>query len=402
MLAALIERNGPLGPPATFEGPYAALVRAILGQQLSVRAAEAIYGRLLERFDGRAPTPRRSSPRIPTRCARPSACRARRSASCARWPSTSSSGELELDRIDELSDEEVAAELMAVKGIGVWTTQIFLIFQLARPDVLAAGDLGIRRAVQSAYALADLPSTAELGALADPWRPIARAPAGICGSRCVPARLVERVSNRRGRGVPAADARECAASAPVSLAAARRARAGEAPLGELLIARGRDRRRDAELGAGASARHRGATRQVLTAAGTVRRLDLQLVLAEQWDLPFVDLFQHADRHRAGPPLRPRQASGRRLDSLRPRGWRGPSSPPARPLRRALRLDPREPRRARADRARPRPPRARRRARGDHLLSRSRDRPLDRRAAHPAPRAFGRDRALARARGSRSR
>jgi DNA-3-methyladenine glycosylase II len=58
-----------------------------------------------------------------------------------------------------------------VKGIGPWSAQIFMMFQLDRPDVLAAGDLGVRRAVERAYGLDALPSTAELTALAEPWRP---------------------------------------------------------------------------------------------------------------------------------------------------------------------------------------------------------------------------------------
>jgi DNA-3-methyladenine glycosylase II len=81
------------------------------------------------------------------------------------------SGELELDRLDELPDKEIIAELCAVKGIGEWSAHMFLIFQLERPDVMAAGDLGIRRAVERAYGLPALPAPAELVALAEPWRP---------------------------------------------------------------------------------------------------------------------------------------------------------------------------------------------------------------------------------------
>ncbi len=63
------------------------------------------------------------------------------------------SGELELDRLDALADDEVIAELVAVKGIGEWSAHMFLMFQLDRPDVLATGDLGVRRAIQIAYGL---------------------------------------------------------------------------------------------------------------------------------------------------------------------------------------------------------------------------------------------------------
>ncbi|HEU0316548.1 MAG TPA: hypothetical protein VFR49_04415, partial [Solirubrobacteraceae bacterium] len=81
------------------------------------------------------------------------------------------SGELELERLTQLDDAKIEAELVAVKGIGPWSAQVFLMFQLDRPDVLAAGDLGVRRAVERAYGLDALPSTDELTALAEPWRP---------------------------------------------------------------------------------------------------------------------------------------------------------------------------------------------------------------------------------------
>ena len=81
------------------------------------------------------------------------------------------SGELDLENLDELTDDEVVARLVTVKGIGEWSAHMFLMFQLARPDVLAVGDLGIRRAVERAYRLPGMPTPAELTALAEPWRP---------------------------------------------------------------------------------------------------------------------------------------------------------------------------------------------------------------------------------------
>jgi hypothetical protein len=80
-------------------------------------------------------------------------------------------GELELDRMNELPDEEVVAELVAVKGIGEWTAHMFLLFHLDRPDVLAVGDLGIRAAMRRLYELPELPSPAEMERIAEPWRP---------------------------------------------------------------------------------------------------------------------------------------------------------------------------------------------------------------------------------------
>ncbi|MBK5229831.1 MAG: DNA-3-methyladenine glycosylase 2 family protein, partial [Thermoleophilia bacterium] len=67
--------------------------------------------------------------------------------------------------------EQIVAELVAVKGLGVWTAQMFLMFHLQRPDVLPVGDLGVRKAVRIAYELDDLPAAPELETIAEPWRP---------------------------------------------------------------------------------------------------------------------------------------------------------------------------------------------------------------------------------------
>lgn len=150
---------------------YSALVRSIVGQQLSVRAARAIHARLLEEFGGREPTPE------DILAADPEAMRAAAGLSRAKVAFLRSlaehvlDGSLELDRLDALGDEEIVAELTTVKGIGEWSAHMFLMFQLQRPDVLPVGDLGIRRAAERAYGLADLPSADELRALAEPWRP---------------------------------------------------------------------------------------------------------------------------------------------------------------------------------------------------------------------------------------
>lgn len=171
VMAALIEANRPLGPPRPPTDPYAALVRAILGQQLSVRAAEAIHQRLLERYDGREPTPQEILAEDPDTVREAVGLSRAKTVFLRSLAEHVQSGALDLEHLDAQSDQQISARLMAVKGIGTWTAQIFLMFQLGRPDVLAAGDLGIRRAVQRAYELPDLPSTAELEALAEPWRP---------------------------------------------------------------------------------------------------------------------------------------------------------------------------------------------------------------------------------------
>ena len=150
---------------------YGALVRAIVGQQLSVKAARAIYGRLTDRFHDRPPTP------AELLAEEPEELRAAVGLSRAKVGFLRSlaehviSGQIELEHLDELADEEVIAELVAVKGLGMWTAQMFLMFQLEREDVLPVGDLGIRRAVERVYGLEELPGPEDLERIAERWRP---------------------------------------------------------------------------------------------------------------------------------------------------------------------------------------------------------------------------------------
>ncbi len=175
MLAALIGSVGLLGDAREGrperDDHYGALVRSITGQQLSVLAARAIYGRLTARFGGRAPTPQEILADEPEEL-RAAAGLSRAKVSYLRSLAEHViSGELELERLDELPDDEVIAELVAVKGLGLWTAQMFLMFHLERPDVLPVGDLGIRRAFERAYALDGLPDAATMERIAQPWRP---------------------------------------------------------------------------------------------------------------------------------------------------------------------------------------------------------------------------------------
>ncbi len=175
VLRAVIDEVGPggLGDPRAGRPTdhYGALVRSIIGQQVSTAAARAIYARLTDRFGGRTPTP------IEVLADDPEELRAAAGLSRAKLNYLRSlaehvvDGGLELDRLDQLDDEAVVAELVAVKGIGRWSAEIYLMFHLGRPDVLPAGDLGIRRAAMLRYALPALPDVDELTAIAAPWRP---------------------------------------------------------------------------------------------------------------------------------------------------------------------------------------------------------------------------------------
>jgi len=149
---------------------YGALLRSIVGQQLSTKAASSIYGRLVDIFGGHAPTPQQLLAADPEEIraaglSRPKVAYLRDLAQHVE------DGTLELDRLPDLPDEEVSAQLTAIKGLGQWTADMFLMFHLRRPDVLPVGDLGIRRAVQVQYRMRKLPEPKRLEKVARPWRP---------------------------------------------------------------------------------------------------------------------------------------------------------------------------------------------------------------------------------------
>ena len=150
---------------------YGALVRTIVGQQLSTYAARAIYDRLTTRFGGRAPTPEEiladDADELRTAVGL-SHAKVRYLRSLAEHVLD---GSLKLNAMNRLDDDEVMAQLTAVNGIGPWSADMFLMFHLQRPDVLPVGDLGIRKAFQAAYGLPELPQAAEMERIAEPWRP---------------------------------------------------------------------------------------------------------------------------------------------------------------------------------------------------------------------------------------
>ena len=174
VMRRLVDERGPLDEEQRRRGrplePYGALVRSIVGQQLSTKAARSIYERLTDLFDGRTPSPAELLAADPEAVrsvglSRPKVGYLRSLAEHVE------SGELELDRLSELPDDEVIEQLTAVKGLGQWTADMFLIFHLGRPDVLPVGDLGIRRAVERAYDLPELPDAVRLTEIGEPWRP---------------------------------------------------------------------------------------------------------------------------------------------------------------------------------------------------------------------------------------
>jgi DNA-3-methyladenine glycosylase II len=177
-MAALIERVGEIDIATRLrrrseERPadaYGALLRAIVGQQLSTKAARTIYGRVRDLFDGTTPSPERLLEASEEEL-RACGLSGRKVEYIRDLAAHVLSGELELDRLGELSDEEVVAEIVAVRGLGQWTAEMFLLFHLERPDVLSGGDLGIRKAVQVEYGLEEMPAPQRVLEIGEPWRP---------------------------------------------------------------------------------------------------------------------------------------------------------------------------------------------------------------------------------------
>jgi len=175
VMARLIDHLGKLsiatrrrGQPK--EDAYGTLLRAIVGQQVSAKAAFAIYTRVRDLFGGRPPTPEEVLATDPD-ILRGAGLSGRKVEYIRDLARHVAEGELDLDRLGELSDEEVVAEISAVRGLGVWSAHMFLIVFLERPDVLPVGDLGIRNAVRTQYGLDEMPAPGELERIAELWRP---------------------------------------------------------------------------------------------------------------------------------------------------------------------------------------------------------------------------------------
>jgi DNA-3-methyladenine glycosylase II len=177
-MAALIERIGEIDLEMRLrrrseERPadaYGALLRAIVGQQLSTKAARTIYLRVCDLFDGVAPSPEQLL-EASEKDLRACGLSGRKVEYVRDLAAHVLSGELELDRLGDLSDEEAIEEIVAVRGLGQWTAEMFLIFHLERPDVLSGGDLGIRKAVQIEYELEEMPPPQRVLEIGELWRP---------------------------------------------------------------------------------------------------------------------------------------------------------------------------------------------------------------------------------------
>ena len=169
VMRRLIEQIGPYGIEYS-PADYQTLAKAIVLQQLSGKAAACIFARLVESTgDGRL-TPEALLRLGPARLRRLGLSR-QKIAYLQGLARRTLAGEIDFSALALLPDDEVVRRLTALKGIGLWTVQMFLIFALRRPDVMPATDLGIRAAVRRAYGFPQSPQPAEILRLAEPWRP---------------------------------------------------------------------------------------------------------------------------------------------------------------------------------------------------------------------------------------
>jgi DNA-3-methyladenine glycosylase II len=167
IMQSLAQQHGaaPFWPnPFQAEPPYPTLVSSIVSQQLSGKAAETIWKRLTTRFD--------LSPEVLYRARLEDLRATGLSGAKARYVQDLSRFTLEggLDGIESQPDQEVIQRLTLVKGIGVWTAQMFLMFGLGRPDVWPVLDLGIRKGAEKLYGIADQPALQQLGERFRPYR----------------------------------------------------------------------------------------------------------------------------------------------------------------------------------------------------------------------------------------
>ena len=171
VLARVIERVGPCRFRPRSKGThFDALLRSIVFQQLSGKAAGTILDRVLALYGGRYPRP---AELLDTReeALRAAGLSRQKLAYLRDLAAKVDSGEVPLARLGRLPDEEVIAHLTRVSGIGRWTAQMFLMFRLGRPDVLPELDLGIQNAIQRAYDLPKRPAPVDVLRIGETWRP---------------------------------------------------------------------------------------------------------------------------------------------------------------------------------------------------------------------------------------
>ncbi len=178
IMKEVIRKAGPF-TMRTHRNRFRALVYSILGQQISGKAAAAIRGRLIEHLKPETISPETIG-RLTLETLRSLGVSGQKARYLLDLAERVRNGEIQLSRMSRMRDEDVIQALVQVKGIGVWTAQMFLIFSLGRPDVFPHDDLGVRVAIRNLYGLADLPTREVSHKIAASWRPYASVASWYC------------------------------------------------------------------------------------------------------------------------------------------------------------------------------------------------------------------------------
>lgn len=169
ILNQIIQQVGPLQLERQ-NTYFLSLVKAIIYQQLAGKAAESIFNRFQELYEGRSPEPVDILSTADEKF-RAAGLSKQKLSYLKDLALKFSDGTLAQKRWNRMSDEEIIQHLIQIKGIGRWTAEMFLIFSLGRLDVLPVDDLGLRKAAQKAYQLQELPQAETIKKLAEPWKP---------------------------------------------------------------------------------------------------------------------------------------------------------------------------------------------------------------------------------------
>jgi DNA-3-methyladenine glycosylase II len=177
--ADVVRAAGPFAPRPPSEDAFSALARAIAYQQLAGRAAAAIHGRFLALYGSDPPTP---AAVLATPIDRLRACglSGAKAAALIDLAAKFSDGTVPVERLAALADDEVIARLSAVRGVGRWTAEMFLLFELRRPDVWPVDDYGVRKGWTLIHRLEAMPGPRQLITLGDSLRPHRSAAAWYC------------------------------------------------------------------------------------------------------------------------------------------------------------------------------------------------------------------------------
>jgi DNA-3-methyladenine glycosylase II len=173
VLAGIIRKVGPCTlKPEPWRSPFQSLVQAVAHQQLNGKAAETILGRFRTLFPGKRFPGHKALVGVTDEALRAAGFSRAKVAAIRDIAAKVGSGEIPgARRIERLSDDEIIERLTAARGVGRWTVEMLLMFQLGRPDVMPADDFGVRSGFRIAYGLDEMPKPRQVLEAAEPWRP---------------------------------------------------------------------------------------------------------------------------------------------------------------------------------------------------------------------------------------